>query len=172
VNTQSAYKLFGKASTNGLLFKLSASTPAGAAAGLGTGMAPWNGVQAGYLSLQSSGGASGPADDGTNSVGWGRFAQRNVLAATWTWTDTSGRIDEADMFFNTRYTWANLAACGGSSHDIGNVAAHEFGHALGLDHVSDDDRQATMYPSAPAGEVLKRTLTAGDRSGFLAALQP
>jgi hypothetical protein len=172
VNSQTAYKLFGMASPNGLTFKLAASSPAGAATGLGSGMAAWNGVRAGYLSLQSSGGASGPADDGTNSVGWGRFAQPNVLAATWTWTDAGGRIDEADMFFNTRYTWANLVQCGGSSYDIGNIAAHELGHALGLDHVSDVDRQATMYPSAPAGEVLKRTLTAGDRNGFLASLQP
>ena len=44
VNSQTAYKLFGTASPNGLTFKLAASSPAGAATGLGTGMAAWNGV--------------------------------------------------------------------------------------------------------------------------------
>jgi hypothetical protein len=37
-----------------------------------------------------------------------------------------------------------------------------MGHVLGLNHFSDSGAQATMYPSAPADEVRKTTLTAGD----------
>jgi Matrixin len=172
VNTQSQYLLFGKAATGGLTLKLNASSaPSAAGVGLARGISAWNGVRADYFTLVSSGGTSTPVEDNTSSIGWARFAQRNVLAATWTWTDANGRIDEADVFFNTRYTWANLDQCGGSSFDLGDIAAHELGHAVGLDHVSDADKLATMYPSAPAGEILKRTLTQGDASGFLAALQ-
>jgi hypothetical protein len=172
VNTQDDYLLFGRASTSGLDFRLYPSgAPSGAAVGIQAGVDAWNGVETGYFSLATSGGASRPADDDVNSIGWARFAQPRVLAAAWTWTDASGRIDESDIFFNTRYTWANLTACGGSSYDIASIAAHELGHAAAIDHVSDPERQATMYPSAPAGEILKRTLTVGDENGLTAALQ-
>lgn len=43
-------------------------------------------------------------------------------------------------------------------------------HVLGLDHFSDSGAQATMYPSAPADEVRKVSLTAGDVAALQVAL--
>jgi hypothetical protein len=50
--------------------------------------------------------------------------------------------------------------------DVQNTVTHELGHVLGLMHsgMSDD---LVMYPSAPPGEILKRTLKSDDRDGLL-----
>ena len=108
-------------------------------------------------------------------VGWARLVPKNVLAATWTYTDLKGRVTGADVFYNTSQKWSVLSGpndgCNSESRfDIENIGTHEFGHVLGLDHVSDPGKQATMYPSAPAGEVRKRTLTTGDVFGVQASL--
>ena len=98
-----------------------------------------------------------------------------ALAAARVWTDdATGRVLEADVFFNTKHPWDVFTACpsGAGAYEVGNVAAHELGHTLALDHVSDPGKQATMYPSASLDEVRKRTLTAGDAAGFQAALAP
>ena len=47
--------------------------------------------------------------------------------------------------------------------DIMNIAMHELGHAVGLGHVTD--KLLTMYPTAKAGETLKRILGNGDKKG-------
>jgi hypothetical protein len=53
--------------------------------------------------------------------------------------------------------------------DVGNVATHEFGHAVGLGHVSAPrDGCLTMYKFATDGEVQKRTPGLGDKLGMAA----
>lgn len=42
---------------------------------------------------------------------------------------------------------------------------------LALDHIEDSGAKATMYPSAPRGETLKRTLTQGDAVGAQAVVE-
>ena len=55
-----------------------------------------------------------------------RLNDPNTLAVTW-----SGiTIDEADVAFNTRFSWSN----NGDPYDIETVALHEFGHVAGLGH--------------------------------------
>lgn len=51
-----------------------------------------------------------------------------------------------------------LASC--VRADIRNTVTHEMGHVLGFDHVADIE--ATMFPSAPDGELIKRTLADDD----------
>jgi MYXO-CTERM domain-containing protein len=48
--------------------------------------------------------------------------------------------------------------------DIANTLTHEVGHVLGLDHTPV--RDATMYASAPLGELQKRTLHEDDVQGL------
>jgi hypothetical protein len=118
--------------------------------------------------LSSGGGASGPAADENNTVGWIKIVPKNVLAATWVWTETGtdGKdyVSDVDVFFNLSQPWGVFEACSGTEtrFDVGNVGTHEVGHVIGLAHFSDVGRHATMYPSAPRGEVKKKTLTLGD----------
>ena len=48
--------------------------------------------------------------------------------------------------------------------DIQNTITHEWGHTLGLDHTTDPN--ATMYATAPEGEVSKRVLGSDDIQGI------
>ena len=116
----------------------------------------------------------GPAFDERNAVGWARLKSGAgiALAATWSWENEDGRLIESDIFFSTRHAWGYFTDCavGGGRYEVGNIATHEIGHALGLDHLSDQGKNATLYPSAPLNEVLKRTPTTGDQAGLQRAL--
>jgi len=125
--------------------------------------------QSDLLSLTTSGTSeTGPGQNGTSTIGFAKLAPKNVLAATWTWVDGANHIIEADLFFNTMNPWAVLGPCiqgtttATGKFDVADIATHELGHALGLNHISDANAQATMYPSAPSDEIRKTTLTGGD----------
>ncbi len=120
------------------------------------------------LSVTSSGGADGPAEDDIHTVGWVRIVPKRVLAATWVWTQDNV-VTEVDIFFNLFHEWDVLeeGECGGSKFDVEAICTHEAGHLIGLGHVSDDCKMATMYPSAPKGETKKRSLTDGDSNGAI-----
>lgn len=124
----------------------------------------WNNASALGLSVNPSGGANGPAEDGNHTVGWVRIVPRNVLAATWVWT-VNGEVENVDIFFNLFQKWEILNGCGGSKFDVEAICTHEAGHLIGLGHFSDDCKMATMYPSASKGEIKKRSLTVGDETG-------
>jgi hypothetical protein len=53
--------------------------------------------------------------------------------------------------------------------DVGDVATHEFGHAVGLGHVgAPRDGCLTMYKFVMDGEIQKRTLGLGEKLGLAA----
>ena len=96
-----------------------------------------------------------------------------TLAVTYTWRWSNGEI-ESDTLFNTAVKWANLGAEGdgcyetaGAVFDVGNIAAHEFGHTYGLDHPAGA-RFETMYAYGFSGETLKRSPASGDVAGIAA----
>jgi len=139
---------------------------------LSTAEGSWNRAGA-SLSLATDGSETRPAQDGTSTIGWAHLVPKNVLAATWTWVNSSNHVVEADLFYNNTQPWATLAACPTSptgNFDVADIGTHEMGHVLGLSHYSDSAAQATMYPSAPPDEVRKVTLTAGDDSALHASL--
>jgi len=133
----------------------------------------WNGNGA-HLSVTFSGSSeTTPTQNGTSTIGWVKIVPKNVLAATWTYVDSSNHVIEADLFFNSFQPWAIFAGCPTTAtgrFDVGDIATHEMGHVLGLSHFSDSGAQATMYPSAPPDEVRKITLTQGDKSALQASL--
>lgn len=91
------------------------------------------------------------------------------LAVTITYaSDQTGDILEADIVFNTRYTFAAMpapaAGCSGT-YDIGAVATHESGHFFGLTE-DYDDHAATMFVTTAACDSHKRVLTAGDTTSI------
>jgi MYXO-CTERM domain-containing protein len=87
-----------------------------------------------------------------------------LLALTYVFSNENGDIMHFDMQINSHfYTWTLDGANG--THDLQNMFAHEFGHALGLGH--SEEIEATMAPTAPPGETSKRDLHNDDIQGFV-----
>ena len=161
------------------LYKLQTTFPAGldVSGALQNAADQWN-AEGAALTLQTapSGSPARPAEDGTSVIGFTKIAPKNTLAATWTYVDdATGNVLEADLFFNTLNPWITLSGCPSSptgKFDVANIATHELGHVLGLNHVRDATAQSTMYPSAPPDEVRKITLTQGDKDALADSFSP
>ncbi|MDI6845687.1 MAG: matrixin family metalloprotease, partial [Candidatus Saccharicenans sp.] len=75
----------------------------------------------------------------------------STIAVTYTWYNrTTGIIIEFDMMFYDGWKYfsfdnACTSACNGGFY-LSIIAAHEFGHAIGLDH--NDCTNSLMYPYA------------------------
>jgi uncharacterized protein (TIGR03382 family) len=79
--------------------------------------------------------------------------------------DVEGRILDADIELNgEEFTFTNTDDPKLIRFDLQNTVTHEAGHLIGLDHTPVPD--ATMYPSAPRGEIDKRTLHPDDVRGI------
>ena len=97
----------------------------------------------------------------------------NALAVTLTtYSKSSGNIAKAQMYFNGRYSWQHRnSEDEPNGVDVQNIATHEAGHALGLDHSTNSAaapenlRLATMFFAASEGETLRRDLENDDILG-------
>ena len=101
-----------------------------------------------------------------NANGHAAEARKHVIALTTLYYDdgtgTAHRFDLelADFAFTFTATDNPAAAMA----DVQNTVTHELGHVLGLDHSTVPD--ATMYLSAPSGDLEKRDLAADDIAGL------
>jgi hypothetical protein len=76
---------------------------------------------------------------------------------------TDGRIIDADVVFNGKNF--RFTTSGETGHfDIQDVAAHELGHLIGLDHSGVCG--ATMYPYVDPTVILHRSLAIDDQNGL------
>ncbi len=180
INGQGDYALFAGAKQDGLEGLIDnsfapLSVVSSAPAAIRRSLANWDaGITGDYFDYRPNDAApERPGMDDTNVIGWARLVPKQVLAAAWVYTSTiTGRVLEADIFYNTSHTWGVLGDCNSPpAFDVENIGTHEVGHILGLAHFSDAAKMATMYPSAPSGEIKKRTLTGGDLAGVTQALQ-
>ena len=87
--------------------------------------------------------------DGKSVIDWGNLRTIRTapaLACTFTWYDGKGNPIESDIRFNTADKWSTTGASG--AFDIQSIAAHEIGHVLQFDHVTnaskDDETNADV----------------------------
>ena len=81
-------------------------------------------------------------------------------------TTRKGIPFESDIRFNTADKWSTTGAA--SAYDIQSIAAHEIGHVLQFDHVtnaSKDDDTNVMWPYYTTGNTSGRKLGRGDALG-------
>ncbi|HJR45640.1 MAG TPA: hypothetical protein VJ927_08555 [Actinomycetota bacterium] len=100
--------------------------------------------------------------DNVNIVEFGPLGS-GALAINYTWFSGT-RILETDLRLNrTDYNWTNRR--GGKKYQVVNVTAHELGHQVGLDDLSDPHGGLTMFGRISRGEMKKTTLGTGDIRG-------
>ena len=96
-----------------------------------------------------------------------------LAITTVTFVSTSGEILDADVEVNDAefaFTACDPGLdCQRVDSDLENTLTHELGHVVGLDHppaTDPDAYSATMFASAPAGEIAKRDLSDDDIRGI------
>jgi len=109
------------------------------------------------------------------------YSDATIALTTTTYDTHTGRVYDADVEFNAgrfSFTTVDGPTCtrlppptqnGCAAYDVQNTMTHEAGHLIGLDHT--DFPGSTMNPTAPMGEISKRTLDTGSRS-FVCAAYP
>jgi hypothetical protein len=146
--------------------------------------ATWSQVDSARVQFEYQGMTSAVPDvvDGRTTIGFlDRPDLEQVLGATSFMIDTTnGAIVEADIFFNSRFTWSVSASGTPGRVDLESVALHELGHLLGLSHsaVGETERTGTgnrrvtasgavMFPIAmSSGTIAERVLHADDIAGI------
>jgi hypothetical protein len=105
-------------------------------------------------------------NDGINLILFRTASSGSAIATTYWWSSGSRIIDADIVFWDGAFRFfAGASGCSGGFY-IEDIAAHEFGHALGLGHSTTAG--ATMYPSAFTCDSSVRSLDADDISGVRA----
>jgi hypothetical protein len=140
-----------------------------AAAAIQAGMDVWN-TQSGSAFRYSYGGTvsdTATAYDNRNVALFRNTSNGSAIATTYSWWNSSNQLLDSDIiFWDGPFTFfTGSSGCGGVSNAayIEDIAAHEFGHALGLNHSEYAD--ATMYPSYSYCSQAMRTLAPDDVNG-------
>lgn len=102
--------------------------------------------------------------DNRNVVIFRNQSNGNTVATTYSWYSGNTLVDADIIFWDGGFKFfTGWSGCSGGIY-IEDVAAHEFGHALGLNHTSTTG--ATMSPSTGYCSQDWRTLAADDVAGI------
>ena len=144
-----------------------ANQGSGKSSALQSAMNSWTNVSSANHVLNYSGTTTaGFVTDGRNTVRWatGDGCSGSCLALTALVLQSGQVLVETDVSFNNSVTWNT----NGSSYDVQAVAAHEFGHALGIHHTQlTSTPRPTMYASYFGTD--GRTLHSDDNSALQCA---
>ncbi len=136
----------------------------------------WQKVPCSYLAFDYRGttSMSTTGNDNVNLVVWRennwppQFGASAIGVTTPIHNSVNGQILDADIQFNGQnYTWTtspSMRVGSGNTMDVSNIATHEIGHLLGLDH--PPIAAATMYYASPANSIKSRTLHQDDMAGI------
>ncbi len=101
--------------------------------------------------------------DNRNVVIFRDASNGGAIATTYSWYTGTTLLDADIIFWDGAYKFfTGWSGCSSGAY-IEDIAAHEFGHALGLNHTSVTG--ATMYPSYKSCSQELRTLAADDVAG-------
>jgi len=103
--------------------------------------------------------------DENNNTGWFPSGSGIVAITPITYSLSDGRILDADILFNGR-DWSFATDGRMGAFDIQDVATHEIGHFIGLDH--SPVLGSSMWPYVSSGQWLHRGLTNDDKAGAIA----
>ena len=104
--------------------------------------------------------------DGVNAIAFGNAGGGGTVAVTYVWGSRRTPIVEFDQIYGNNWDW--VVGSSADAFDFPNVATHEIGHAVGLDHPGNSCTEETMYAYVDFGETKKRTLNPGDVLGVQA----
>jgi hypothetical protein len=115
--------------------------------------------------------ATGPNGlDRVNWIGWVQSGLDSLTLASTTVTRDGSTITDMDVALNGHnFTWDTFAPGRAGIADIQSLVTHEWGHAIGCDHVPL--RTSTMYYATNPGVISLRTLAADDRA-LIGSLYP
>jgi hypothetical protein len=103
-------------------------------------------------------------NDSLNLVVFRNASNGSAIATTYSWFSGTRLIDTDIVFWDGGFRFfSGLSGCS-SGFYIEDIAAHEFGHALGLGHSSVSG--ATMLPSVSSCSTAPRSLHADDIAGI------
>jgi len=110
------------------------------------------------------------AFDNRNVVLFRNVDNGSTIATTYSWWDSSNHLLDSDIIvWDSRFTfYTGTSGCGAIANSayLEDIATHELGHALGLNHSSV--ATATMYPSYSYCSQELRTLDPDDIAGVQA----
>lgn len=93
---------------------------------------------------------------------YGGTWESNTLAVTTVWYSRNERV-EADIIYNTAFTWDSYRGPRQAAVDIQRVGLHELGHVLGLDHPDDAGQTVAAVMNSHVSNT--DSLTADDIAG-------
>ena len=109
-------------------------------------------------------------NDGLNVVMFRNASSGSAIATTYWWSSGSRIIDADIVFWDGGFQFFTGSSGCSNGFYIEDIAAHEFGHALGLGHSTVTG--STMYPSVSSCATGNRTLDPDDIAGVEALYPP
>lgn len=108
--------------------------------------------------------------DQVNLVVFRNASSDSAIATTYTWFNGSQIVEADVVFWNGAFQFFTGTTGCSNGFYIEDIAAHEFGHALGLGHSASSD--ATMYYATSWCQMGNRSLHPDDIAGVRALYPP